>query len=74
MTQTLLGIGLYTLPEAARILRTRPQKLSRWADGYPFVSNKERRVAEPIIQRDLARTFPGHPFFKDAKEIGRAHV
>jgi len=70
MTQTLLGIGLYTLPEAARILRTRPQKLSRWADGYPFVSNKERRVAEPIIQRDLA-ALDGEPVltFNDLLEL-----
>ncbi|MCW3094832.1 MAG: hypothetical protein JWL77_450, partial [Chthonomonadaceae bacterium] len=68
--QTLLGIGLYTLSEAARILQVSPQKLRRWAEGYPFVSNGERRTTEPIIRRDL-HALDGEPVltFHDLLEL-----
>ena len=66
----LLGVGLYTLPEAARLLYVSAQKLRRWAEGYPFVSGGERRTAEPIIRRDL-QSLDGEPIltFDDLLEL-----
>ncbi len=70
MTHPLLGVGLYTLPETARLLHVSGQKLRRWADGYPFVSSGERRRAEPIIRRDL-NALGGEPIltFNDLLEL-----
>ncbi|HZP82280.1 MAG TPA: DUF433 domain-containing protein [Chthonomonadaceae bacterium] len=70
MTHPLLGVGLYTLPEAARLLQISPTKLRRWAEGYPFVSSGQRRTAEPIIRRDL-QALDGEPVltFNDLLEL-----
>ncbi len=70
MTSSLLGIGLYTIPQAARLLRLHPARLRRWAEGYPFVSNGTRRASEPLIRRDL-REMEGEPVltFKDLLEL-----
>ena len=32
--QTLLGVGIYTVPEAARITKVRPARIRRWLRGY----------------------------------------
>ena len=53
MPESLLGVGLYTIPQAARLLRLSSQKLRRWADGYLFLSDGARRRSEPLIHRDL---------------------
>jgi uncharacterized protein (DUF433 family) len=44
-----LGIGLYTIPEAARLLKVPVGRLRRWAHGYSFARG---RVAEPVFRRD----------------------
>src|SRR5258708_24423929 len=31
-----LGIGYYTAPEAARLLKTTPRNISRWLGGYSY--------------------------------------
>ena len=55
-TRDLVGIGLYSVPEAARLLKVRTHKLRRWADGYAFEYRGERHYSEPIFRRDLAGT------------------
>jgi len=44
-----LGIGLYTIPEAARIVHVSPARLRRWLQGYKF----QGRSAEPVLHREL---------------------
>jgi uncharacterized protein (DUF433 family) len=44
-----LGVGLYTIPEAARIVRVPPARLRRWLQGYKY----RDRVAEPVVHRRL---------------------
>ncbi len=31
-----IGIGYYTVPEAARLLKTMPRNISRWLRGYSY--------------------------------------
>lgn len=57
MAQTLLGVGLYTLPEAARLLRIKTQTVRRWADGYIFTKEAGRQNASPVFSRDLRNRF-----------------
>lgn len=49
----LLGLGVYSVPEAARILKVHPSTLGRWAKGYTFGRREARRFSEPVIARQL---------------------
>jgi len=44
-----LGIGLYTVPEAAHLLGVPTAKLRRWAEGYTFARG---RYSAPLLRRD----------------------
>jgi uncharacterized protein (DUF433 family) len=44
-----LGLGLYTLPEAARLLRVPLDRLRRWTIGYTFAG---ARFSEPLFKPD----------------------
>jgi uncharacterized protein (DUF433 family)/DNA-binding transcriptional MerR regulator len=48
-----LGVGLYTIPEAAVLLRVTPRRLRGWASGYTFRRAGESLRSEPIFRRDL---------------------
>ena len=52
-SSSLLGKGLYSLPEAAWLMGIPIAKLRRWADGYTFQHRGEDRFSKPIFQRDL---------------------
>ncbi len=47
MNAPLINQGLYTVPEAARLLRDSPQRIRGWIAGYP------RTKAEPILKNDI---------------------
>ena len=48
-TPQLLGVGIYTIPEAARLLNVPYQKIRGWAVGY------SQTKGEPIIRNQLGR-------------------
>lgn len=54
VTTDLVGVGLYSLGEAAKLLRVSRTKLRNWADGYSFEYRGEEHASEPIFRRDLA--------------------
>lgn len=41
----LLGLGLFPLPEAARLAQLDVQTARRWAEGYPFTYEWEKRFS-----------------------------
>jgi uncharacterized protein (DUF433 family) len=53
----LLGTGIYTRADAARLLHVTPSRLRRWVGGYTYVSTyweePERRRRPPVIETDL---------------------
>jgi DNA-binding transcriptional MerR regulator len=49
--KTHLGVGLYTYPEAARIIGVKPGKLRRWVMVYRYRTNGHFRHSEPVINR-----------------------
>jgi uncharacterized protein (DUF433 family) len=49
--ETHLGVGLYTYPEAARIIGVKPAKLRRWATEYRYRANGHHRSVQPVISR-----------------------
>ena len=48
MTATLLGTGLYSIPEAAALLAQKPETVRRWAFGY-----RRGRDYPPLIHTEL---------------------
>ncbi len=50
---TYLGVGLYTFPEAARIIGVKPSTLRRWAKAYHYKSRNRAYFHTPIITRYL---------------------
>jgi hypothetical protein len=51
----LIGGGVYSLPEAARLTGIPPQRIRRWIEGYTFVSSGRRRRSAPVVHSDIGR-------------------
>lgn len=51
--RSLVGVGFYTIPDAARYLHEPRRKLARWAQGYTFRQDGEARHSGPVLQRAL---------------------
>lgn len=49
----LMGVGLYTLSDAARIIRAKPSHVKRWVEGYSYPYNGDRRFSEPVLKPSL---------------------
>lgn len=48
-----LGIGFYTAPEAARLLRISARTIDRWLGGYAFTSDGQQRRMPPLWTPEL---------------------
>jgi len=59
-----VGVGYYTVPDAARLLRTAPRNIARWLDGYSY----RGADGNPMKTSPLWRT--QFPRLGDALEIG----
>lgn len=47
---SLLGKGLYSIPDAARILQMRADTVRHWVTGYHFGRKGHKRYSPPMIQ------------------------
>jgi hypothetical protein len=56
----LLGIGLYTAEEAARLLAVHPSTVRRWLVGYSYPLKDEARGHQPAVIR-AGRRDPAEP-------------
>ena len=52
-TVQLLGVGLYSLQEAARLLQTSPSSVRRWIGGYDYSLGDKVRNVPPLWSMDL---------------------
>ncbi len=50
---SLLGIGLYTVPEASRLTGIAQTRLRRWLRGYSYRSGEAVAASEPVWRRQL---------------------
>lgn len=58
-----LGIGYYTVPEAARLLRVPARNVNRWLGGYTYTSKGVETEMPPLWQPEL-------PAFGNHIELG----
>jgi uncharacterized protein (DUF433 family) len=75
LTTDLLDVGLYTLPEAARLTGVPSAHIRRWTLGYHFVREGTRRWSPPLVTPKL------HPMegelavtFLDLQELRFLHA
>lgn len=50
-----VGQGLYTAPEAARLLKTSPAKVRRWLEGHAYTRDGERKIIDPLWRPRLGK-------------------
>jgi len=50
--ETRLGRGIYSVPEASRLVRVSAQRIKRWLRGYEYQVRRERRTSQPVIAAD----------------------
>ena len=50
---SLIGIGLYTVPEAARLTGIPQGRLRRWLQGYTYAAGEGQAASQPVWRRQL---------------------
>ncbi|NBN79070.1 DUF433 domain-containing protein [Microvirga tunisiensis] len=67
----LIGTGLYSLPQAARLVGANPRSVRRWMLGYNRKDRGETRFIEPLWRSQLAGTDLEEPVigFRDLLEL-----
>ena len=54
---SMIGVGLYTIPEAARLVGVRSQRIRRWAHGYRYRGRDGNEAASaPLWHADTPST------------------
>jgi len=48
-----LGVGYYTVPEAARLLKIAPRNINRWLGGYKYETGEQTLSMPPLWKPDL---------------------
>lgn len=52
-SRRLIGTGIYTIPEAARLTQIEPQRIRRWLRGYHYRSVGQLRESRPVVPPEL---------------------
>jgi uncharacterized protein (DUF433 family)/DNA-binding transcriptional MerR regulator len=66
---SLLGIGVYSVPEAARLTGVSSSRIRRWLQGYSYTSGGAARSSLPLWQRQLASEDSLILSFRDLLEV-----
>src|SRR4051794_32694869 len=52
--QSLLGVGVYTVPEASRLTGIPPRTIRRWITGYSYARGGAVHASPPLWERQIA--------------------
>jgi uncharacterized protein (DUF433 family) len=67
--QSLLGVGVYSVPEASRLTGVSAQRIRRWLTGYTFKAGKGLHAAPPLWQRRIVSEGSLALSFRDLLEV-----
>jgi len=59
-----IGVGLYTIPEAARILQVNVRTLRGWVEGYTYDTKLRQVQQRPVVHRRLKLDKPVLTFYE----------
>lgn len=66
----VIGIGVYSVPQASRLTRVSPSRIRRWLRGYEYQRGDERRRSSPVWRAQLPQLEGGVALgFLDLMEI-----
>lgn len=51
----LIGTGVYSLPEASRLIKVPRKRIRRWMEGYSFKYGGDRYSSDPVIISAIGR-------------------
>jgi uncharacterized protein (DUF433 family) len=51
-----VGVGLYSLSDAAQLIKASPRSVRRWLDGYTYKKDGEVRTAQPLWVPEIPKT------------------
>ena len=72
--QSVLGIGVYTVPEAARLTGIPSRTIRRWVTGYTYTRSGARRHSPPLWERQIAPVEDSVALsFRDLLEVRFVH-
>ena len=72
---SLLGVGLYSIPEAARLARVPAASIRRWLFGYSYQRDTRRHELPPVVAPEIeAGTRYRFVTFRDLIEIQFVHA
>ncbi len=54
-TNKLVGIGLYTIPEAARLTGVSTQRIRGWLKGYKYPIKSGKKEGKPVWRSDIEK-------------------
>jgi uncharacterized protein (DUF433 family)/DNA-binding transcriptional MerR regulator len=64
-----VGVGLYTINEAAKLLRSKPRTIRRWVEGYDYHRNGEIAQSAPLWRPDFSLDDGVELSFRDLIEL-----
>ncbi|MDF3352116.1 hypothetical protein HKX17_18390 [Sulfitobacter sp. KE34] len=64
-----VGVGLYTINEAAKLLRSSPRTIRRWVEGYDYRRNGEKIHSASLWQPDISLEGSVELSFRDLIEL-----
>jgi len=67
--QSLLGMGIYSVPEASRLTGVSAQRIRRWLTGYTFKTQKGVHASPPLWQRQIVSEDSLALSFRDLLEV-----
>jgi uncharacterized protein (DUF433 family) len=67
--RSLLGMGLYTVPEASRLTGIPAARIRRWIKGHTYKSGEAIRVSPPLWRQDLPSGDDLGLSFRDLLEV-----
>jgi uncharacterized protein (DUF433 family) len=73
---TLIGVGLYTVPQAARLAHVPARSIRRWLFGYTYRYEGENVASPAVVHADFAEIVRKHRIvtFRDLIEIQFVHA
>lgn len=72
---SLIGIGLYTVPEAARLTHIPVPRVRRWLAGYRYHLGNTERTSEPLWQPEVPKFGSKIELsFRDLMELRFVHL